>query len=94
MCVCPFVHLLFMTFIHSCRIPNVIFSLCCGFLRVSSPALVCVCVQEEGKSKKAEVLSKMVFTTSVEDAHDCDLIIEAIVERMDVKLDFYKNLSG
>lgn len=51
-------------------------------------------LQEEGKSKQSEVLGRMTFATSLEEAADCDLVIEAIVERMDVKLDFYKNLSG
>mmetsp|Transcript_17800 Transcript_17800/g.29750 ORF Transcript_17800/g.29750 Transcript_17800/m.29750 type:complete len:326 (+) Transcript_17800:42-1019(+) len=49
--------------------------------------------EAEANSKKSEVLDRMVFTTSIDEAHDCDLIIEAIVERMDVKLDFYKNLA-
>lgn len=51
-------------------------------------------LQDEAKSRQAEVLGKMSFSTSLAEAHDCDLVIEAIVERMDVKLDFYKNLSG
>jgi 3-hydroxybutyryl-CoA dehydrogenase len=50
-------------------------------------------LQAEAASKQAEVLDRMVFTTSIDEAHDCDLVIEAIVERMDVKLDFYKNLA-
>jgi 3-hydroxyacyl-CoA dehydrogenase len=49
--------------------------------------------EAEANTKKSEVLDRMVFTTSIDDAHDCDLVIEAIVERMDVKLDFYKNLA-
>lgn len=50
--------------------------------------------QEEAEAKQADVLSRMIFSTNLEDARDCDLIVEAIVERMDIKLDFYKNLSG
>ena len=43
---------------------------------------------------QSDIMSRMTFTTSINDAQDCDLVIEAIVERMDIKLDFYKKISG
>ncbi|CAE7719106.1 hbd, partial [Symbiodinium microadriaticum] len=48
---------------------------------------------DEGKTNFAEVMSRIVLTTDIAKAHNCDLIIEAIVENMDVKLDFYKHLA-
>jgi 3-hydroxyacyl-CoA dehydrogenase len=38
-----------------------------------------ISVQAEVSSKQAEVLDRMVFTISIDDAHDCDLIIEALL---------------
>lgn len=35
-------------------------------------------------------MSRIKTTTKLADAHDCDLIIEAIVENRDIKVDFYK----
>lgn len=49
--------------------------------------------EEEGKTTFADVMSKIVLTTDIAKAHDCDLIVEAIVERMDVKEAFYKDLA-
>lgn len=47
----------------------------------------------EVKSKHDQVMSRISTTTSLADAKDCDLIIEAIVEKMDVKVSFYKSLG-
>lgn len=58
-----------------------------------TPTEIYMLLKAEAENKKSEVLCQMVFTTSIDEAHDCDLVIEAIVERMDVKLDFYKNLA-
>jgi 3-hydroxyacyl-CoA dehydrogenase len=44
-------------------------------------------------SQQNEIVSRIKTTTKIEDAHDCDLIIEAIEENMDVKLDFYRRLG-
>ena len=38
-----------------------------------------ISVQAEASSKQAEVLDRMDFTISIDDAHDCDLIIEALL---------------
>ena len=35
-------------------------------------------------------MSRIKTTTKLADAHDCDLIIEAIVENKDIKVDFYR----
>lgn len=52
-------------------------------------------VYDEAGGKKAysEVISRIQFSTKLEDTRNCDLIIEAIAENIDLKLDFYKNLS-
>ena len=47
----------------------------------------------EVKPKYDEIMSRISTTTSLADAKDCDLIIEAIVEKMDVKVNFYKTLG-
>lgn len=49
--------------------------------------------ENEGNQLFGEVMSKILFTTDINQAHDCDLIIEAIIENMDIKLKFYKDLS-
>ena len=45
------------------------------------------------KPKYDQVMSRISTTTSLSDARDCDLIIEAIVEKKDVKDAFYKSLG-
>lgn len=47
----------------------------------------------EVKPKYDQVMSRISTTTSLADAKDCDLIIEAIVEKMDVKVGFYTSLG-
>ena len=49
--------------------------------------------EAEGKSAYDEIMSKIKTTTDLKDAHNCDLIIEAIAENMDLKINFYKNLG-
>ena len=49
---------------------------------------------EEAKSNKQRILSNITTKScNIEDIYDCDLIVEAIIENMDIKLDFYKNLK-
>jgi 3-hydroxyacyl-CoA dehydrogenase len=47
----------------------------------------------EVRPRYDQVMSRISTTTSLADAHDCDLIIEAIVEKMDVKVSFYTSLG-
>ena len=46
-----------------------------------------------GKKSYTEIMSRISFTTKLEDVKNCDLIIEAIVENIDTKLAFYKMLG-
>lgn len=50
--------------------------------------------ENEGNQLFGEVMNKIVFTTDINQAHDCDLVIEAIIENMDIKLQFYKDLAN
>lgn len=45
------------------------------------------------ENKKNEILSKIYKTVELEDAKDCDLVVEAIVENMEVKKDLFKKLD-
>ena len=49
--------------------------------------------EEAGKAEFAKVMSRISTTTKLEDTKGCDMIIEAIVENMDLKIKFYKNLG-
>ncbi len=52
---------------------------------------------EKGKldeSTKGEVLGRITGTTNLNDLADCDLIIEAIVENLEPKIELYKKLDG
>ena len=46
-----------------------------------------------GKKSYDEIMGRLTFTTKLEDLKNCDLIIEAIVENLPLKLDFYKKLG-
>lgn len=52
---------------------------------------------EKGKMDadvKEGIMSRISKTTNLEDAKDCDLVVEAIVENMDIKKDLFKKLDG
>ncbi|CAM2067072.1 3-hydroxybutyryl-CoA dehydrogenase [Sulfidibacter corallicola] len=44
--------------------------------------------------EKEQTLARITTTTDLEGLADCDLVIEAIVERLDVKLDLFKKLDA
>lgn len=46
-----------------------------------------------GKKSYDEIMSRLSFSTKMEDLKNCDLIIEAIAENIDLKLGFYKALG-
>ena len=52
-------------------------------------------VYDEAGGKRAydDVIGRIKFTTNLQDVKDCDLIIEAIVENVELKLSFYKTLG-
>lgn len=45
------------------------------------------------EAKKAEILSRIITSTSIEDAGDCDLAIEAAIENMEIKGKIFKGLD-
>ncbi|KAL7681602.1 putative 6-phosphogluconate dehydrogenase-like domain superfamily, 3-hydroxyacyl-CoA dehydrogenase [Plasmopara halstedii] len=49
--------------------------------------------QQQADEKTATVLARITPTTELNDLSECDLIIEAIVENVEVKKDFYANLG-
>ena len=49
--------------------------------------------ESEGKESYKSVFSKITPTTKLSDAQDCDLIIEAVAENMELKIGFYKSLG-
>lgn len=46
------------------------------------------------ESKKTEIISNIEFTTELSAAADCDLVIEAIVENMEIKKALFKELDS
>ena len=46
------------------------------------------------ENTKEKILSRLSSTTKLEDAKDCDLVIEAIVENMEIKKDLFKQLDN
>jgi len=49
--------------------------------------------EADGKKALDSILSKIKTSTQLSDLKDCDLIIEAIAENLDLKLNFYKQLG-
>ncbi|GGJ33897.1 3-hydroxyacyl-CoA dehydrogenase family protein [Deinococcus roseus] len=52
-------------------------------------------LHEKGKISEApeEILSRIRFTTSLQDFQDCDLVVEAIIENESLKLDLFQQLG-
>jgi len=48
---------------------------------------------DEAKAQKATVMARITKSTNIADIHDCDMVVEAIIEDMPTKLEFYKNLK-
>lgn len=53
------------------------------------PLLLLLLLQADQRVEYEETMSRIKTTTRIADAHDCDLIIEAIIENKDIKVDFY-----
>lgn len=49
--------------------------------------------EEAAKTQIADTLARITPTTDQQDLADCDLVIEAIIENVNVKKDFYANLG-
>lgn len=52
--------------------------------------LLLLLLQADQRVEYEETMSRIQTTTRIADAHDCDLIIEAIIEDKDIKVGFYK----
>lgn len=49
--------------------------------------------EAEGKAKLDQTMGLITPTTDIHQLKDCDLVIEAIIEIEQIKIDFYKNLG-
>ena len=52
---------------------------------------------EKGKlseDDKAAIMGRMTFTTQLSDFADCDLVVEAIIENLDIKRELFAELDG
>ncbi|WP_102026398.1 3-hydroxybutyryl-CoA dehydrogenase [Salirhabdus sp. Marseille-P4669] len=45
------------------------------------------------EQEKTGTMNRLTTTTSIEDAKDCDLVIEAVIENMDIKTKVFKQLD-
>ncbi len=50
-------------------------------------------LQAEADRQVNDVMSRISFATDLEAARDCDLVVEAIIEHMPIKIDFYTRLG-
>lgn len=51
-------------------------------------------MSEDGAAaERQNVLSRLTFSTDMDAMQDCDIVIEAIAENMQLKLDFYSDLA-
>lgn len=50
--------------------------------------------QEDADASKGKSLSNLSFSTNIEDLADCDMIIEAIIENVEIKKEFYSKLGA
>jgi 3-hydroxyacyl-CoA dehydrogenase len=49
--------------------------------------------EEEAKAKQASTLGNLTYSIDQSALADCDLIVEAIIEDLDIKIPFYENLG-
>ncbi|CEH34441.1 3-hydroxybutyryl-CoA dehydrogenase [Romboutsia lituseburensis] len=64
-----------------------------GVLRITKNLEKQVAKGRLEEDKKSEMLKRLVGTTDIKEAMDCDLVIEAIVENMEVKKKLFKELD-
>lgn len=50
-------------------------------------------LRNESEERKNEVLNQITFTTNMSDGHDCDLVIEAVPEKIELKKEVFKQLD-
>jgi len=50
--------------------------------------------QDKVQAKVGEIMGRIRATTDVQDLRDCDLVVEAIIENLDIKKSFYKDLGS
>lgn len=50
-------------------------------------------LRKESEERKNEVINKITFTTNMNDGQDCDLVIEAVPEKIELKKEVFKQLD-
>lgn len=50
--------------------------------------------QEDAEVESSRIVANLKYDTRIESVHDCDLVVEAIVEDMRIKIPFWKQLGA
>ncbi|MBO8181664.1 MAG: NAD(P)-binding domain-containing protein [Archaeoglobus sp.] len=51
-------------------------------------------IEQAGLKRRDEIISKIKYTTNLEDVGDCDFIVEAIPEKLDLKIKVMKKIES